>query len=172
MSTGVLVLVEGESDAAVLRILASARGLDGVPLLSTGGAMGTARALRGLVDRPRVVLALCDEREAPHVGRALTGPSDALFVCHADLEDVHALGTDRAVDVLAETGDLRAFRTLQNQPQHRGRSVDRQLHRFIGAGSGRKARIDAAFAASLRRGQEPPPLAALLDRLVGEPSVP
>ena len=62
----VLVLVEGESDAAVLRFLAAARGIE-ARVLPTGGAMGTRRTLAALERRPTVVLALRDEREAPHV---------------------------------------------------------------------------------------------------------
>ncbi|WP_199706396.1 ATP-dependent endonuclease [Amnibacterium setariae] len=163
--TDLLVLVEGESDAAVLRVLAARRGGDAPPVLPTGGASGVRRALRALPTPPRAVLALCDEAEAPQVVRAL-GPDDAVFVCRADLEDelIRALGVGGALAVLAATGDLPAFRTLQAQPAHRGRPEVAQLRRFIAAGSGRKARIDAALAEALPDGVEPPPLAALLDR--------
>ncbi len=163
----VLVLVEGESDAAVVRVLAAARGMTDVPILSTGGATGARRALARLDHRPAVVLALCDEREASYLIRASTGERDVVFVCRADLEDelIRALGVERALAVLAATGDLRAFHTLQAQPEHRDRAAERQLHRFLEAGSGRKARIGAAFAEAIPAGAEPPPLRALLDHL-------
>lgn len=164
MTGDVLVLVEGASDAAVLRVLAAARGMTDVPILPTGGAMGARRALAHLDHRPAVVLALCDEREASFLIRA-TGERDVVFVCRADLEEelIRALGVEPALAVLAATGDLRAFTTLQAQPEHRGRPPERQLHRFLEAGSGRKARIGAAFAAEIPAGAEPPPLRALLD---------
>jgi hypothetical protein len=170
--TAVTVLVEGRSDAAVLRALATRRGIalgvDGPRILPTGGATGAARAIGALDRRPAVVLALCDEREAEHVERVLTGPRDALFVCRADLEDelIRALGTASALDVLAATGDLRSFRTLQGQPDHRDRPTDRQLHRFLAAGAGRKERIGAALAEALDVGAEPPPLRQLLAAIV------
>jgi hypothetical protein len=166
-----VLLVEGESDAAVVQALASRRGsrlgVPGVEVVSTGGAMAATRTLRALGARPAAVLALCDERESPHVQRALTGPRDALFICRADLEDelIRAVGVQAALDVLAETRDLRSFRTLQGQVEHRDRPVDRQLHRFIAAGSGRKQRIDVALAIATAVGAEPPPLQELLDAL-------
>ena len=165
----VLVLVEGRSDAAVVVVLAERAGLPaaGWRLLPMGGATNASGVLRHLAVRPPVVLGLCDEHEAPHLHRALTGPDDAVLVCEADLEDelLRALGDDAVLEVLAATGDLRSFRTLQGQPQHRGRPVDRQVHRFIAAGAGRKERIDAALAARLPPGAEPPPLRALLARI-------
>lgn len=166
---GVVVLVEGRSDAAVVEVLAERRGLDlaGMRLLPTGGAMGAGRTLAALEVPPALVLALCDEPEAPHVRRVLVDGRDALLVCRADLEDelIRTLCADDVPEVLAATGDLRAFRTLQGQPQHRGHPWERQLHRFIGAGAGRKARIDRAIAARLPPGEEPVPLRDLLDRL-------
>jgi hypothetical protein len=68
--------------------------------------------------------------------------------------------------VLAATGDLRSFRTLQGQPDHRDRPTDRQLHRFLAAGAGRKERIGAALAEALDVGAEPPPLRQLLAAIV------
>jgi hypothetical protein len=138
-----------------------------VPILSTGGAMGARRALRSLDHRPEAVLALCDEREASYLIRAATGAHDMVFVCRADLEEelIRALGVERVLAVLAATGDLRAFHTLQGQPEHRDRPPEGQVHRFIEAGSGRKARIDAALAERIPVHAEPPPLRALLDHL-------
>ncbi|WP_375390330.1 hypothetical protein [uncultured Amnibacterium sp.] len=168
---GVVVLVEGRSDAAVVRLLAARRSIaeEGWLLLPTGGAMGASRALRTLAARPPVVLGLGDAGEAAHLRLALTGADDALFVCDPDPDLEHellrALGERAVLEVLGGTGDLRSFRTLQGQPQHRGHAWQQQAHRFLGAGSGRKERIDAALAARLEPGAEPPPLRALLDRL-------
>jgi len=165
VTSGPLVLVEGESDAAVVRLLAAERGSPDLQVLSTGGAMGVRRALAGLGQRPEAVLALCDEREAPHLQGAVAD-AGAVFVCRADLEDelIRALGVEAVLTVLGETRDLRPFRILQRQPEHRGRPVVPQLRRFIAAGAGRKVRIDAAMAAALPPGREPAPIAALLVR--------
>ena len=51
--------------------------------------------------------------------------------------------------LLAANGDLTAFRTLQNQPAHRGSPPERQLHRFFGAGSGRKIRYGRLLVEAL-----------------------
>ena len=163
MTGGPLVLVEGDSDAAVVRLLAGRHGLPDLRVLPTGGAMGTRRALAGLEQRPATVLALCDEREAPHVQRTV-GDRESVFICRTDLEDelIRALGVEAVLAVLEDTRDLRPFRTLQRQPEHRGRPAVAQLRRFIAAGAGRKARIDQAMAAVLEPGEEPAPLRALL----------
>jgi hypothetical protein len=84
--------------------------------------------------------------------------------CELDLEDelLRALGTSRALDVLAGSGDLAAFRMLQGQPAQRFRPVEAQLHRFLGVASGRKERLAAVLTAALEPQQLPPPIAAVL----------
>lgn len=151
----IVVLVEGTSDAAVLQVLAGRCGVvlaePAVQVLVTGGTGGVLRTLKSLRRPPLHLLVLCDRGEAPSVGRALaaSGAPAELFVCADDIEDelIRAVGEYGILQVLAATGDRRAFRTLQHQPEHCHRPFDRQIHRFIGAGSGRKRRIDSAAAA-------------------------
>ncbi|WP_286277722.1 TOPRIM nucleotidyl transferase/hydrolase domain-containing protein [Naasia aerilata] len=170
MPARVAVLVEGVSDAEVVRVCAARLGIElgalGVELLPCEGANGMARKVREMQPRPGRLLALCDAHEAPAVRRSLAAAGAPVepYVCSADLEDelLRALGEVAALEVLAGTGDLRAFRILQGQPQHRARSFEQQLHRFLGAGAGRKARIGAALAAALDPAATPPPIAALL----------
>ena len=59
-------------------------------------------------------------------------------------------------------GDLGRLRGLQQQPAQRERSVEEQLHRFFGAGSGRKIRYGALMVAALAEHELPGPLAGLL----------
>jgi hypothetical protein len=63
-------------------------------------------------------------------------------VCSADLEDelIRALGVVSVEQVVEAQGDLGSFRTLQKQPEWRGRTTEQQLRRFMGSGSGRKIR--------------------------------
>jgi hypothetical protein len=55
------------------------------------------------------------------------------YACARDLEDelTRAVGADGMERVLAEHGDLRAFRTYQKQPAHRTESLEEQLHGFM-----------------------------------------
>jgi hypothetical protein len=51
------------------------------------------------------------------------------FVCVSDLEDelFRALGPDRFADLIAAQGHMKRFRSFQNQPAHRHKTLDRQL---------------------------------------------
>src|SRR5439155_18204164 len=64
------------------------------------------------------------------------------YVCNADLEDelIRAVGAERVLQVVEAEGDLRSFRTLQNDPAGQGRPVDARLHRFTRSGCTRKPR--------------------------------
>lgn len=179
----VAVLVEGESDAIALSTLAARLGRDldaeGVRLVAMGGAtsVGHAVAAWGPAGADVRLAGLCDEREAPHYVRALrrAGLGDGLTVddlpglgfgiCVADLEDemIRALGADRVIEVLDAEGELRAFRTLQRQPAQQGRTVEAQLHRFLGTRSGRKAAAARALATALDLDRIPAPLRVVLD---------
>jgi len=85
-------------------------------------------------------------------------------VCDADLEDelIRALGVPGVESVLETPGDLRAFRTFQNQPAQRGRPVGRQLRRFMGTLSGRKSRYARALVQALDPERVPRPLDGVL----------
>jgi hypothetical protein len=188
MSTGPparsVVLVEGESDRIALEALARRRGRDlraeGVQVIDIGGATNIRKFLRHYQGELHLSVAgLCDESEAPDYARALgaagrPGVEDGsemealgFFVCRADLEDelIRALGTDAVIAVVAANGELDAFRTMQQQPAQRGRTVEAQLHRFIGTKSGRKARYARALVDALDPAQTPRPLAGLLEHL-------
>lgn len=182
----VVVLVEGRSDAAALRVLCAARGLhegtDGFELREMDGVTNVGRHLRelGLAGRPRV-LGLCDAPERRFVVRAfselgLEVESDAdlsqlgFEVCDRDLEEelIRALGPAEVERVLAELGELDRFRAFQRQPQWRGRPVDDQLRRFAGTTSGRKSAFAGGLAAALSPDAVPGPLARLVDHITRE----
>ena len=82
------------------------------------------------------------------------------FVCSADLEDelIRALGAASVEAVVAAQGDLGSFRTLQRQPEWRGRAIEEQLRRFMGSGSGRKIRYARLLVDALDLSQVPRPL--------------
>jgi hypothetical protein len=182
--TGVttVVLVEGESDRAVVATLAARLGRDlaaeGAAVLAMGGA-GNARAFLehyGPHGHDLRLAGMCDAREEPGVRRDIERaglgtslvPDDlaplGFFVCHADLEDelIRAVGTAGVEDVVAAAGELRALRTLQKQPAQQGRPVDAQLRRFMGSRGGRKALYGRLLVEALDLTRTPRPLAGLL----------
>jgi OLD-like protein len=164
-----VVVVEGESDAAAVRAAARVLGRDllaeGVEVVSLGGVTGVRRYLAGTTLDGARVAGLCDERESADFARALDVLGDhAVFVCRADLEDelIRAVGMGAIERLLAAQGDLTAFRTLQGQPAHLGSAAERQLHRFLGAGSGRKIRYGRLLVEALEPEALPEPLRLLL----------
>ena len=86
------------------------------------------------------------------------------YVCVADLEDelIRALGTDAVERVLDAHGDTGPFRTLQKQPEWRGRPREAQLRRFFGSGSGRKIRYARLLVEALELTRVPHPLDGVL----------
>jgi hypothetical protein len=65
--------------------------------------------------------------------------------------------------VIDAQGDLRSFRTFQNQPAQRQRPVDAQLRRFLGTIGGRKSRYARALVEALGTAEAPRPLERLLE---------
>ena len=171
-----VVLVEGVSDALAVETLAERSGRDfereRVCVIPMGGVTNVAKFLgilgpAGLGIR---LVGLCDVDRERHFRRALerAGLADAdFFVCVEDLEDelIRALGVDRLQEILDAEGDLRAFRTFQNQPAQRVRPIDRQLRRFLGTTAGRKERYARILVEALELPRVPRPLDELL-RLV------
>jgi len=173
-----LVLVEGASDRVAVETLAERRGLDlaaaHVRVVELGGATGIARALdtaghgqllAGLVDAGEERFfqhALEDFGLGENLGRAEL-ESLGFFVCVADLEDelIRALGSDAVIGVIEEQGNLRQFVTFQRQPAQRDRTVEHQLHRFLGTTAGRKEQYARALVERLDR--VPRPLDLLVD---------
>lgn len=182
-----VVLVEGRSDRAAVHALAAVSGIDlarrGVAVLAMGGVTNVGRHLRryGAAGAGLRVAGLCDAAEVPVVARALAthghvldgldgldGLAAAGFqVCVADLEDelVRAVGVAGFEHVVAEQGELRALRSMQQQPAQRDRPVTAQLRRWLGSGSRRKVRYAELLVRSLEPDQAPRPLRVLLDSL-------
>lgn len=180
-----VVLVEGWSDQAAVETLAARTGLDlfaaGVVVLPLGGATNTHPfALRfGATCLGLRRAGLYDQAEERHFLRALRagvgGPvssrADAehlgFYACSEDLEDelIRALGPDAVEQVVADEGEMAAFRRFQAQPAQRGREVHAHLRRFIGTRAGRKIRYGALLASALDLGNVPLPLTKLLSHL-------
>jgi hypothetical protein len=176
----VVVLVEGASDAAVVRVLCGARGVDQttVDVRDMGGVTNIGHHLRELDGSPRV-LGLYDAPEERFVVRGLRSTGHdvstredlgrlGFVVCDRDLEDelIRALGAARVERVLDELGELERFRAFQRQPQWRGRDVTDQLHRFAGTASGRKLLLARRLAEELSPDTTPAPLTLLVDQIV------
>lgn len=118
---------------------------------------------------------LYDEAEEPDVRRGLEragfgSPSSpferetlGFFACIGDLEDelIRAVGAERVVDIVEERGELGPFRTLQKQPEWRGRPIEQQLRRFLG-NSSRKIDYAPLLVGALDLARAPRPLDAVL----------
>lgn len=126
------------------------------------GPAGAGHRLAGLYDAAEERFVRGALAQAGADPRDLAG--HGFFRCEADLEDelLRALGAGGAEAVLERNGDLPAFRTLQQQPAQRHRPVEAQLHRFLGAGSGRKERYAALLVDAVPSARMPAPLDAVL----------
>ena len=177
-----VVLVEGLSDKAAVEALALRDGRDleaeRIAIVPIGGA----QAIGNFLDRfgPRgldlTLAGLCDAGEERNFQRGLerAGLGSNLaradleelgfYVCVADLEDelIRALGASSVEQIVAAQGELGSFRTLQTQPAHQGRTIEQQLWRFMGSGSGRKIRYAALLVNALARTEVPRPLDRVL----------
>ena len=177
----VVVLVEGASDVAAVRLLCQSRGIDGatVEIRDMGGLTNIGRHL-GAVDAGARVLGLYDAPEERFVlrtlqrhGYAVTDRSDlerqGFHACVRDLEDelIRALGAAEVQAVLDELGLLERFRGFQEQPPWRRRTVEDQLRRFAGTTSGRKLLLADALTRRLTDTVVPAPLRRLTDDLEG-----
>ncbi|MFJ5549176.1 TOPRIM nucleotidyl transferase/hydrolase domain-containing protein [Streptomyces sp. NPDC093225] len=184
---GAAVLLEGRSDAAAVDALAARRGRDlsaeGVCVLPMGGAMSVGRfaGLLGPAGLGLRLTGLCDAAERPYYARAFERvlaqtseragePRPRIHVCDADLEDelVRALGVLRVREVVEAEGESRPLQTFLRQPAQQGRTVQRQLRRFLGTTSGRKIRYGRVLVDALDLDRVPAPLDDLLDDLLGE----
>ena len=177
-----VVLVEGISDRCALEALAERRGRDlvaeGVAVVPIGGAQAIGRFLdhfgpRGLDLRLAGLCDAAEERdfkrglERAGLGSDLTRPemeSLGFYVCVADLEDelIRALGPATVENVVAAHDDLGRFRTLQKQPEWRGRPLGLQLRRFMGSGGRRKIRYARFLVEALDLADVPRPLDGVL----------
>ncbi|MGG5258968.1 hypothetical protein [Phycicoccus avicenniae] len=175
---GPVVLVEGESDAVVVRALLDARGA-AAEVVPMGGVTNLARHLDALGGPGPGVLALVDAPEVRFASGALRRHGvradtveelgwHGVLVCDRDLEDVliRALGPDVVREELAGMAELGAFESLAQMPHWRGRPVAEQLHRFAGSGSGRKSRMAARLAGRLDPDDLPDPLGGLVEAVL------
>lgn len=182
MGLRTVVLVEGISDLAALEALAARRGRDldeeGISVLPLGGATNIGRFLDlfgggGLDAAPAGLCDAAEERyfrrglERAGLGAGLTRTAMerlGFFVCDADLEDelIRSLGTAAVEQVVDAEGDLRSLRTFQKQPAQQGRTAEKQLQRFMGTTSGRKAHYAHALIDALDPTRIPRPLDRLL----------
>ena len=176
------MLVEGISDRGAVEALAERRGRDlaaeGVSVVPIGGAQSIGRFLdrfgpQGLDLR---LAGLCDAGEERDFQRGLerAGLGAELtrsemerlgfYVCVADLEDelIRAHGAASVEAVVDAQGELGSFRTLQKQPQWRGRPPEEQLRRFLGSGARRKIRYARLLVEALDLGKVPRPLDLVL----------
>jgi Overcoming lysogenization defect protein-like, TOPRIM domain len=185
---GAVVLVEGTSDRAALETLARRRGLDlaadGIRIVPIGGATSIARYVSELAPLGSGVRlgGLCDAGEERAFRRALerAGFGDHLtrddmesigfYVCVADLEDelIRALGVAAVEAIVEDEGDLRSWRTFQNQPAQRGRAVEQQLRRFMGTRSGRKIHYAHVLVDAVPLERVPRPLDGVLAHVASE----
>ena len=174
-----VILVEGASDRAAVEALAARRGRDlvaeGTAVVPIGGAQAISRALEQFAGSR--LAGLCDAGEERDFRRALeraglgtdltrAGMEElGFFVCDADLEDelIRALGAEAVQRVVAGQGELGSFRTLQKQPEWRGRPVEEQLRRFMGSGGSRKITYAGLLVDALEPERVPRPLRGVLD---------
>jgi hypothetical protein len=183
-ATRAVVLVEGISDRRALETLAMRRGrvlsADGVAVVAMGGAKNIGRFLERFEPRGSdvAVAGLYDAAEEPDIRRGLeragfgSGSSPlelerlGFYACDEDLEDelIRALGAERVASIVEERGELGPFRTLQKQPEWRGRPLDQQLRRFLG-NSSRKIDYAPLLVAALDLSRAPRPLDAVLSHV-------
>lgn len=172
------ILVEGASDRLAVEMLARRRGRDldseGVVVIATAGVTNTERFLGvlGPGGHDIAIAGLCDEGEKAELGRALrdwgllpvTEEIDrhGFFVCVRDLEDelVRALGANAMIRLIESRGHLRRFRSFQNQPAQRHKTIEQQLWRWLG---NHKIRYAPLMVDALDLSRAPQPLDAVLN---------
>jgi hypothetical protein len=185
-----VVLVEGVSDRVALEVLAQRRGMDleadGVAVVAMDGITNIGRFLAHYhAYEPAVRIAgLYDDAEERFVRRGLESIGFELapgaeraslealgfFGCSADLEDelIRALGPDEVERLVEAEGQLRSFRTLQQQPALRDWSMHDQLRRLMSGRSGGKERYAAVMARAVPLERVPRPLAEVLSYVCSE----
>ncbi|HEY8796983.1 MAG TPA: ATP-dependent endonuclease [Candidatus Dormibacteraeota bacterium] len=177
-----VILVEGVSDQLALEALARRRGrnleAEGISIVPMGGATNIRRFLdvygpHGFGLR---LAGLYDAGEEGDFQRALERAGFGadltradmerlgFYACQADLEEelIRALGAAGVERVIEAQDELASLRSLQNQPQWRGRKVEEQLRRFFGSKGSRKSRFGALLVEAVDLEDVPRPL----DRVV------
>lgn len=185
LGASTVVLVEGISDRIALEVVAGRfqRDLrqDGVFVVPMGGATNIGRFLTlfGPGGRNLRLAGLYDLAEEEHFSRRLDRAglgrrldrarlaSLGFYACVTDLEDefIRSLTPAVAERVIEREGDLPSFRRMQHEPFHRTRTLEQQIHRFIGVHSGRKYRYARLFADAVEPDRIPRPILDLLAAL-------
>ncbi len=170
-----VILVEGESDRAAVLTLAGRLGRDfdteNVEIIVMGGASPLADHLgRLLVDQryDGLVAGVIDVGETGDLEKGLdrVGLSrDGFFTMDPDLEGemIRAVGPGVMEAIFEEEGELRGFRTMQNQPHWRGKPIEEQMHRFLRVKSHRNIRYGTLLAEAVDIARIPKPLRDLID---------
>jgi hypothetical protein len=148
-----VILVEGVSDQLAVETLAERQGRDlsaeGIAVIPIAGATNIGRfvGLLGPAGYDVRLGGICDAAEedefriALEVAEVGSGRLDrdemehlGFFVCESDLEDelIRALGSDRMIALIESQGQLRRFRSFQNQPAQRHKTIEQQLWRWLG----------------------------------------
>jgi len=179
-----VILVEGMSDRLAVEALAGRAGrvlhAEGIAVIAMNGAKNFGRFLERFGPRGRdlSLAGLFDAAEEPDLRRGLeragsgSGLSRAdiqrlgFYACVEDLEDelIRALGADEVIALIESRGELGSLRTLQKQPEWRGRPPNQQLRRFLG-NSSRKIDYAPSLIEALDLSDVPRPLAELLARV-------
>jgi len=174
-----VVLVEGSSDRRAIEALAIRRGrnfeAEGVVIIPIAGATNIGRFLELLGPGGHDVrlAGLCDEGEEREFAFAVeqVGLGEVVdrsglerlgfFVCVRDLEEelIRALGSDRMLDLIESQGQIRRFRSFQNQPAQRHKTIETQIWRWLG---NHKIRYAPLMVGALEPGQAPRPLEGVL----------
>jgi hypothetical protein len=175
VAPGAVVLVEGVSDQLAVEALAARRGRDlaaeGVAVVAIGGAGNIRRFLDLLIPQGIRLAGLCDAGEkgdfrlaAERAGLGSDLERAGFYVCDADLEDelIRSLGSARVERIIEAEGELGRFRTFQNQPAQRARSIEAQLRRFLGTRGGRKIQYAPVLVGALNLARVPRPLDGVL----------
>lgn len=173
MSRPITLLVEGDSDRVALETVAARLGVEfseDLEVLVIGGAGNFGRAIAEAAGRGRRVGGLYDEAEERFVAQALNRQEgedltrQGFFACRRDLEEelVRAVGVTAATPVLEANGDLKGFRSFQDQDAHRDAEPDQQLRRYVQANGARKARYAALLGEAVEFDAVPEPLNGLV----------
>ena len=179
LSGQTVILVEGSSDRRAIEALAIRRGRDldaeGVAIVAIAGATNIGRFLEllGPAGHDVMLAGLCDEGEEREFALAVeqVGLGEVVdrsglerlgfFVCVRDLEEelIRALGADRMLDLIESQGQIRRFRSFQNQPAQRHKTIEAQIWRWLG---NHKIRYAPLMVAALDLGEAPRPLEGVL----------
>lgn len=177
-----VILVEGASDQRAVQTLARRRGRDleseNVAVIPIAGATNVDRFLSLLGPRGYDVplAGLCDvgeEREyqaaleGAGIGTGLDRPAMeklGFFVCVRDLEEelIRALGPDRMLSLMESQGNIRRFRSFQNQPAQRHKTIEAQIWRWLG---NYKIRYASLMVDALDLDEVPRPLDGVLNHV-------